>query len=80
MLSTNQPLVDGSIPSRPILTAREGAASRSQFVTLKSDRRQHRNYPPNAFTEKGVALLASVLVLLWSSTQPRCTRSRYFPK
>ncbi len=34
---------------------------RSQFVTLKKGRGQHRKYPPFAFTEQGVAMLSSVL-------------------
>jgi ORF6N domain len=41
------------------LTAKEGAALRSQIVTLK--RGQHRKYLPYAFTEQGVAMLSSVL-------------------
>jgi hypothetical protein len=43
------------------LTAPEWAALRSQFVTLKSGRGQHRKYLPYAFTEQGVAMLSSVL-------------------
>ena len=42
------------------LTADEEAL-RSQFVTLKTGRGQHRKYPPYAFTEQGVAMLSSVL-------------------
>ena len=34
---------------------------RSQFVTLKHGRGQHRKYRPLAFTEQGVAMLSSVL-------------------
>ena len=34
---------------------------RSQNVTLKSGRGQHRKYHPYAFTEQGVAMLSSVL-------------------
>jgi len=34
---------------------------RSQTVTLKSGRGQHRKYLPYAFTEQGVAMLSSVL-------------------
>jgi len=34
---------------------------RSQIVTLKSGRGQHRKYAPYAFTELGVAMLSSVL-------------------
>jgi phage regulator Rha-like protein len=36
-------------------------ALRSQIVTLKSGRGQHRKYLPYAFTEQGVAMLSSVL-------------------
>jgi len=43
------------------LTADEAAALRSQFVTLKSGRGQHRKYLPYAFTEQRVAMLSSVL-------------------
>jgi hypothetical protein len=43
------------------LTAAEWAALRSQFVTLKPGRGQHRKYLPYAFTEQGVAMLSSVL-------------------
>ncbi len=43
------------------LTAEEAAALRSQSVTLKSGRGQHRKYLPYAFTEQGVAMLSSVL-------------------
>ena len=43
------------------LTAPEWSALRSQFVTLKSGRGQHRKYLPYAFTEQGVAMLSSVL-------------------
>ena len=39
----------------------EAAALRSQFVTLKAGRGQHRKYRPNVFTEQGVAMLSSVL-------------------
>ncbi|MBP6686911.1 MAG: ORF6N domain-containing protein [Lacibacter sp.] len=34
---------------------------RSQFVTLKSGRGQHRKYMPYAFTEQGVAMLSGIL-------------------
>ncbi len=34
---------------------------RSQFVTLKNSRGQHRKYLPYVFTEQGVAMLSSVL-------------------
>ena len=43
------------------LTEEESAALRSQFVTLKTGRGQHRKYRPYAFTEQGVAMLSSVL-------------------
>jgi len=43
------------------LTAAEWTALRSQIVTLKRGRGQHRKYLPYAFTEQGVAMLSSVL-------------------
>jgi ORF6N domain len=43
------------------LTAPEWAALRSQIVTLKAGRGQHRKYLPYVFTEQGVAMLSSVL-------------------
>jgi len=43
------------------LTQSEFESLRSQFVTLKSGRGQHRKYLPYAFTEQGVAMLSSVL-------------------
>ena len=43
------------------LSATEWSALRSQFVTLKAGRGQHRKYMPYAFTEQGVAMLSSVL-------------------
>ena len=43
------------------LTVEEATALRSQFVTLKIGRGQHRKYRPYAFTEQGVAMLSSVL-------------------
>jgi ORF6N domain-containing protein len=43
------------------LTEAEAAFLRSQSVTLKTGRGQHRKYPPYAFTEQGVAMLSSVL-------------------
>jgi phage regulator Rha-like protein len=43
------------------LTVEENAALRSQIVTLKGGRGQHRKYLPYAFTEQGVAMLSSVL-------------------
>jgi len=36
-------------------------ALRSQIVTLKKGRGQHRKYLPYVFTEQGVAMLSSVL-------------------
>lgn len=43
------------------LTADETSHLRSQTVTLKSGRGQHRKYSPYAFTEQGVSMLSSVL-------------------
>lgn len=43
------------------LTREESDSLRSQFVTLKLGRGQHRKYLPYAFTEQGVAMLSSVL-------------------
>jgi ORF6N domain len=43
------------------LTAPEWSALRSQIVTLKPGRGQHRKYLPCAFTEQGVGMLSSVL-------------------
>jgi phage regulator Rha-like protein len=43
------------------LTAKETAALRSQFVTLEKGRGRYSKYRPLAFTEHGVAMLASVL-------------------
>jgi phage regulator Rha-like protein len=42
-------------------TLKEGDSLRSQNVTLKTGRGQHRKYLPHAFTEQGVAMLSSVL-------------------
>jgi hypothetical protein len=42
-------------------TAEESARLRSQTVTLKTGRGQHRKYLPYAFTEQGVSMLSSVL-------------------
>ncbi|MBI3492325.1 MAG: ORF6N domain-containing protein [Acidobacteria bacterium] len=39
----------------------EAASLRSQTVTLKARRGQHRKYRPYAFTEQGVAMLSGVL-------------------
>jgi hypothetical protein len=43
------------------LTEEEAAFLRSQTVTLKAGRGQHRKYRPYAFTEQGVAMLSGVL-------------------
>ena len=43
------------------LSAEENEGLRSQNVTLKPGRGQHRKYRPYAFTEQGVAMLSSVL-------------------
>lgn len=43
------------------LTKEEFETLRSQFVTLKQGRGQHRKYLPYAFTEQGVAMLSAVL-------------------
>lgn len=43
------------------LTAGEGQILRSQVVTLERGRGRHSKYPPYAFTEQGVAMLAAVL-------------------
>jgi phage regulator Rha-like protein len=43
------------------LNEEESESLRSQFVTLKKGRGQHRKYLPYAFTEQGVAMLSSVL-------------------
>ena len=43
------------------LTKEEYQVLRSQIVTLKGGRGQHRKYLPYAFTEQGVAMLSSVL-------------------
>jgi hypothetical protein len=43
------------------LTREESRALRSQSVTLKPGRGQHRKYLPYAFTQEGVAMLSSVL-------------------
>lgn len=43
------------------LTKAENEVLRSQFVTLKQSRGQHRKYLPYVFTEQGVAMLSSVL-------------------
>ena len=43
------------------LNDEEALFLRSQFVTIKRGRGQHRKYRPLAFTEQGVAMLSSVL-------------------
>jgi len=43
------------------LTKDEYQVLRSQTVTFKRGRGQHRKYLPYAFTEQGVAMLSSVL-------------------
>ncbi|MBI5742902.1 MAG: ORF6N domain-containing protein [Candidatus Niyogibacteria bacterium] len=43
------------------LSKQETDIWRSQFVTLKDGRGQHRKYLPYVFTEQGVAMLSSVL-------------------
>ena len=43
------------------LSKQETDIWRSQIVTLKSGRGQHRKYLPYVFTEQGVAMLSSVL-------------------
>jgi hypothetical protein len=43
------------------LSYQEDALLRSQIVTLKKGRGQHRKYLPYVFTENGVAMLSSVL-------------------
>jgi len=43
------------------LTIEEDESLRSQFVTLKRGRGQHRKYRPRVFTEGGVAMLSTVL-------------------
>lgn len=43
------------------LTPKERDSLRSQIVTLKKARGQHRKYLPYVFTEQGVAMLAGVL-------------------
>ena len=43
------------------LNKQENEVLRSQFVTLKNGRGQHRKYMPYVFTEQGVAMLSSVL-------------------
>jgi phage regulator Rha-like protein len=44
-----------------LLKYQDVAALRSQIVTLKKGRGEHRKYLPYVFTEQGVAMLSSVL-------------------
>src|SRR4030043_1709734 len=44
-----------------ILKYQDVVALRSQIVTLKKGRGEHRKYLPYVFTEQGVAMLSSVL-------------------
>jgi len=44
-----------------LLKYQDVVALRSQIVTLKKGRGQHRKYLPYVFTEQGVAMLSSVL-------------------
>ena len=48
-------------PNRSQIVTGSPGALRSQIVTLKKVRGQHRKYLPYAFTEQGVAMLSSVL-------------------
>lgn len=59
------------------LTAEEATRLRSQIVTLKTGRGEHRKYLPYAFTEQGVAMLSSVLhsAVLSMSTSRSCAPS-----
>ena len=43
------------------LNYQDVVALRSQIVTIKDGRGQHRKYLPYAFTEQGVAMLSSIL-------------------
>ena len=43
------------------LSREEWDALRSQFATLKAGRGQHRKYIPNAFTEHGAIMAATIL-------------------
>lgn len=49
------------IPGGHNLAIRARVSLRSQIVTLKRGRGQHRKYQPFAFTEQGVAMLSAVL-------------------
>jgi hypothetical protein len=48
------------------LTGEEASRLRSQIVTLKAGRGQHRKYLPYVFTEQGVAMPSSVLKSDWA--------------
>ena len=50
------------------LTSEEAESLRSQIVTLKIGRGQHRKYLPYAFTEQGVAMLSAICTRTLSST------------
>ena len=43
------------------ISSQEAGSLRSQIVTLKMQRGQHRKYAPYVFTEQGVAMLSTVL-------------------
>jgi phage regulator Rha-like protein len=43
------------------LSNKETGSLRSQIVTLKSGRGEHRKYAPVVFTEQGIAMLSSIL-------------------
>lgn len=53
------------------LTEEEAIRLRSQIVTLKTSRGQHRKYLPYAFTEHGAIMLANVLNTLHTSALPK---------
>ena len=63
------------------LTKDEYTALRSQIVTLDNQGRgKYSKYNPFAFTEQGVAMLASVLnCLLYTSPSPRDQRGSRMP-
>lgn len=50
-----------NLRSQFVTSNTEPSRLRSQSVTLKTGRGQHRKYAPYAFTEQGVAMLSSVL-------------------
>jgi hypothetical protein len=49
-----------------ILAKEEAEALRSQIVTLKAGRGQHRKHPPRVFTEHGAIMAAGVLNSPWA--------------